>query len=121
MGTYISLYSASITQTGTSTPTVSVAGGKSTVTATWLRITTGSYELSSSGLPNFSNISGSATGSILTYGFYKSGSFTGSVELYRSGSNTGSMFLRTYNDIFSGQLVDQFPGAIKVDIGVYYI
>jgi|OM-RGC.v1.027435352 hypothetical protein len=125
MPTYVSLYSASFSQAGSSSPSVTLAGGKSTVSATWLRITTGSYQLSSSGLPDFSDVSGSfqaGTGSGLFLSYYTSGSsfFTGSIELFKSGSNTGSLFLRTYKDISSGQLIDQFPGNIILNVGLRY-
>jgi len=125
MATFVSLYSASFSQAGSSSPTITVAGGKSTVSATWLRLATGSYQLSSSGLPDFSDISGSfqsGTGSGLYLSFYTSGStfFTGSIEFFRSGSNTGSLFLRTYGDISSGQTIDKFPGAIILDAGLRY-
>lgn len=122
MATYISLYSASFSQTGSSSPTVTLAGGKSEISATWLRTATGSYQLSSSGLPDFSGISGSNTGSTLYISFYTSGStvFTGSIEFFRSGSNTSSLFLNTYGDITSGQYIDQFPGVIQLDVGLRY-
>jgi hypothetical protein len=122
--TYISLYSASIAQTGSSAPTVvSLFGGKSAVTATWLRIATGSYQLSSSGIPNFSGISGSITGSItLTLNYRSSSSLdTASISFYSSGSNTSSLFLAVQSNPLLGIYKDSILfGSCSVDVGITY-
>jgi len=121
--TYISLYSASITQTGTSAPSAVVFGGKSAVNATWLRTTTGSYQLSSSGVPNFSGISGSITGSLtLAISYQNSSSLdTASISLYTSGSNTSSVFLAIQSNPLLGIYKDGIIfGSCSIDIGITY-
>ena len=120
---YISLYSASITQTGTSAPSATIFGGKSVVNATWLRTTTGSYQLSSSGVPNFSGISGSITGSLtLAISYQNSSSLdTASISLYTSGSNTSSVFLAIQSNPLLGIYKDGIIfGSCSIDIGITY-
>jgi hypothetical protein len=120
---YLSLYSASITQTGATAPTASVAGGKSLTTATWLRTSTGSYQLSSSGTPSFSGVSGSVTGSLtLTVNYMNSSSAdTASISLYTSGSNTSSVFLAVQSNPLLGIYKDGIIfGSCSIDIGITY-
>jgi hypothetical protein len=120
---YISLYSASITQTGVTTLTASLAGGKSTTTATWLKTGTGSFQLSSSGKPNFSGMSGSVTGSLaLTVNYTSTSSFdTASISLYTSGSNTSSVFLIVQSNPILGIYNDGIIfGSCSIDIGITY-
>ena len=120
---YLSLYSASITQTGTSAPSATLFGGKSEVTATWLRTATGSYQLSSSGVPNFSGASGSITGILtLTVNYQNSSSLdTASISLYTSGSNTSSVFLAVQSNPLLGLYNDGILfGSCFIDIGITY-
>jgi len=120
---YLSLYSASLTQTGATIPTASIFEGKSAVTATWLRTTTGSYQLSSSGLPNFSGMSGSITGSlVLTVNYMSTSSFdTASISLYTTGSDTSSIFLAIQSNPILGIYNDGIIfGSCSIDIGIAY-
>lgn len=120
---YLSLYSASITQTGTSAPSATIYGGKSTVTATWLRSSSGSYQLSSSGFPNFSGMSGSITGSLaLTVNYLSTSSYdTASITLYTSGSNTSSIFLNISSNPLLGLSADGIIfGSCSIDVGIQY-
>jgi hypothetical protein len=120
---YLSLYSASLTQTGATIPTASLYQGKSTVSATWLRTTTGSYQLSSSGVPNFSGMSGSITGSLtLTVKYTSTSSYdTASISLYTSGSNTSSVFLAIQSNPLLGIYNDGIIfGSCSIDIGITY-
>ncbi len=121
--TYISLYSASITQTGTSAPSATLFGGKSEVNAAWLRTATGSYQLSSSGVPNFSGTSGSVVGYLtLTVNYQNSSSLdTASISLYTSGSNTSSVFLAIQSNPLLGLYKDGILfGSCSIDIGITY-
>jgi len=120
---YISLYSASITQTGTSAPSAVVFGGKSAVNATWLRTATGSYQLSSSGQPTFSGASGSITGSLTLAVSYQSTSSldTASIAIYTSGSDTSSVFLSIQSNPLLGIYNDGIIfGSCSIDIGITY-
>lgn len=121
---YLSLYSASIAQSGSSSPNpISIFGGKTATTATWLRTGTGSYQLSSSGKPNFSGMSGSITGSLtLTVNYTSTSSFdTASITLYTSGSNTSSVFLAIQSNPLLGIYNDGILfGSCSVDIGITY-
>jgi hypothetical protein len=120
---YLSLYSASITQTGTAAPTASLFEGKSAVTATWLRTTTGSFQLSSSGATTFSGASGSITGSLtLTVNYRNSSSAdTASISLYTSGSNTSSVFLLIQSNPLLGISRDNILfGSCSIDVGITY-
>ena len=121
---YISLYSASIAQSGSSSPnSLSIFGGKTLTTATWKRNGTGSYELSSSGTPSFSGVSGSITGSlILTVNYRNSSSAdTASISIYTSGSNTSSVFLSIQSNPLLGIYKDGILfGSCSIDIGINY-
>jgi hypothetical protein len=120
---YLSLYSASITQTGVAGPTSSIYEGKSAVTATWKRLNTGSYELSSSGLPDFSGISGSTVGALALSVAYKSTSSfdTASILLYVSSSTTSSLFLSIQSNPYLGIYKDNILfGSCSIDIGINY-
>ena len=120
---YLSLYSASITQTGTAAPTASLFGGKSAVSATWLRTATGSYQLSSSGVTSFSGASGSITGSLtLTVNYRNSSSAdTASISLFSSGSNTSSLFLNIQSNPLLGIYKDGILfGSCSIDVGITY-
>jgi hypothetical protein len=120
---YVSLYSASLTQTGATAPTASIAGGRSAITATWLRTSTGSFQLSSSGNPNFSGMSGSITGSLtLTVNYISTSSFdTASITLYTSSSNTSSVFLAIQSNPLLGIYNDNIIfGSCSIDIGITY-
>jgi hypothetical protein len=121
--TYISLYSASITQAGTSAPSAAVQGGKSAVSATWLRTDIGSYQLSSSGLPDFSGMSGSMGGNLsLTVNYESTGiNDTASITLYTSGSDTSSVFLQVHSNPLLGILADGIIfGSCSIDVGIKY-
>ena len=120
---YLSLYSASITQVGGSAPTASEAGGKSAVTATWLKMATGSFQLSSSGTPSFSGTSGSVVGTLtLTVKYINSSSAdTASISLYTSGSNTSSVFLSIQSNPLLGISKDNIIfGSCSIDVGITY-
>jgi len=120
---YLSLYSASITQTGTAAPTASLFEGKSATNAAWLRTSTGSYQLSSSGATTFSGISGSVTGSLtLTVNYRSSSSLdTASISLFSSGSNTSSLFLNIQSNPLLGIYKDDILfGSCSIDVGITY-
>jgi len=89
------LYSASISQIGASTPSVSIAADKAAVSGSWSRLATGFYKFAvGSGSAGFSSISGSISGIL---GISTIQSSTASYSLYISGSDSSSLYLNTYS------------------------
>jgi len=88
------LYSASIIQTNTSTPTASIASDKANISGSWSRLATGSYKFTAGSGGYFSGQSGSVVGVLSIVG---TSTTTSSYSLYISGSDSSSLYLKTYS------------------------
>jgi hypothetical protein len=115
-----SLYSAILTQTSDSIVPNTGSDSRNTITGTWVRVTTGSFNFLSSG--SFSGASGSFTGSISTNLFYTPVNMndTGSILFSILNDSTASLKTTFYpNSITLSDSVIQ--GSCSIDIGINYI
>ena len=123
----ILLYSASISQSGTSSPSATDgSGGKGLISGSWSRLDTGSYKFTRSSGFFFYPVSGSSPSSSI-YGvldFSTSHSTTGSFNLYLSGSDSSSLYLNTYTFDNTNRLIDNvFSGsanALNFSVSILY-
>jgi len=90
----ILLYSASITQVGTAIPSASIASDKANISGSWSRLATGSYKLTAGSGGSFFPVSGSISGIL---GISVVQASTASYSLYTSGSDSSSLYLKTYS------------------------
>ena len=92
----ILLYSASISQNGTSIPSASVGGGKAEISGSWSRLNTGSYKFTRDSGLYFSPISGSIYGYLNIATIHDPSITSCSLSCYISGSDSSSFYLNTY-------------------------
>jgi hypothetical protein len=115
-----SLYSAILTQTSDSIAPNTGSDSSNTITGTWVRLTTGSFNFLSSG--SFSGFSGSYTGSAGSFLYYTPLNIndTGSISFSILNDSTASLKTTFYpNTITLSDSVIQ--GTCSIDIGINYI
>jgi hypothetical protein len=123
----ILLYSASFSQSGSSSPLVTDgSGGKGLISGSWSRLATGSYKFTRGNGSYFYPVSGSSPSSSI-YGFLDfstSNPTTGSFNLYLSGSDSSSLYLNTYTSDNTNRLIDNvFSGsnnALNFSVSILY-
>jgi len=119
----ILLYSASISQNGTSTPSASVGGGKAEISGSWSRLNTGSYKFTRGSGSYFSPISASIYGSLIMSTLYQSPTISCSFSCYFSGSDSSSFYLNTYLPDNSNKLADNLlssGSSLLINISTTY-
>jgi hypothetical protein len=118
----ILLYTASITQTGSNAPTVSVGLDKFETSGSWSRIGTGSFKFTRGSGSFFTPVSGSTISSsifgVLNISYYSS--TTSSFSIFLSGSDSSSLYLNTFTSDNTFRLVDNAlsGSANKVNLSV---
>ena len=115
----ILLYSASISQTGSSVPVASVASAKQNISASWSRTNVGTYKLTAESGGFFSNQSGSIAGLLSIVGISTT---TSSYSLYVSGSDSSSLYLKTYSSSNAYSLSDNMlsTSSFQFSINIVY-
>jgi hypothetical protein len=117
---YKPLYQAVIIQTtNTISSSIDASRTVNTITGSWVKIDTGSFNFISSG--SFSGTSASYTGSLSINVAYerKNASDTGSISLTRLDNNT--LRLQTQAYPMTAQLSDSvIQGTCSIDVGIYY-
>lgn len=119
---FYSLYSASIIQNGTNI--VATPFGKNTITGSWSKLSTGSYQFISSGNFGPTISSGSITGSLGIYFTYRdannefdSGYYSGSnINVFATSSN--ALILQTYSVGQQRFSDNTLLGYLNIDIGI---
>lgn len=113
----LSLYTASITQTGTSIPVATDgSGGKGNlISGSWSRLATGSYKFTRTSGNFFVPFSGSVQGSMV---LSAACSTTASFSFYMSGSDSASIYLNTFLPNNSYTLADNVLSGSGVQFNV---
>ena len=122
--TTILLYTASISQSGTSAPSAEDGSKGSALTSgTWSRLATGSYKFTRTSGLYFTPISGSIYGSLGISTLYSSSITSCSFSCFLSGSDSSSLYLNTFLPNNSNQLFDNMLSSgskLQVSIGIFY-
>lgn len=125
----ISLYSASISQSGSIAPlAIDDSKGSALISGTWSRLATGSYKFTRTSGLYFYPVSGSSISSSI-YGFldiatsYSSSNVSCSFSCFLSGSDSSSFYLNTFLPNNSNQLSDNMLSSgskLRVSISILY-
>jgi len=121
--TSILLYSASISQSGTTTPsTTDGSKGIAKTSGSWARLDTGSYKFTRTSGLYFYPTSGSTSGALTISTLTPSSTGTCSFSCFFSGSDSSSFYLTTFSSNNSLQLVDNVlsGSGIQLDISIVY-
>lgn len=127
--TTILLYTASISQSGTTAPSAEDGSKGSALTSgTWSRLASGSYKFTrTSGLYFYpvsgSSISSSIYGSLNISTLYSASSTSCSFSCFFSGSDSSSFYLSTFLPDNSMKLSDNMLSSgskLQVSIGIFY-
>ena len=113
------LYSASLTQTGSSPISASLDAKGNAITGSWTRLSAGTYQFVSSGNLAPTLTSGSITGSLgLHYSYTPANaSDTGSSYLlYNTSSN--ALILKTISAVNGSPADNRIPGIFMLKVGI---
>ena len=122
--TTILLYTASISQSGTSAPSAEDGSKGSALTSgTWSRLNAGSYKFTRTSGLYFYPASGSIYGSLGISTSYSSSITSCSLSCFFSGSDSSSFYLNTFLPDNSMKLSDNMLSSgskLQVNISIFY-